>query len=620
MVLDVEKIYASKRTSYAEAVAEIRSGDRVFVGSGCSEPEGLVRALVGLKDRLRDVEVVHLLTLGRADYVEPGLQKAFRHNAFFIGDNVRTAIQEGRADYTPVFLHELPSLLRTGRRVDVALLQLSPPDRHGFCSLGIHVDIQQAAVEAARTVIAEVNPHMPRTFGDTRVHVSQIDTLVEVDTPILELNDTHELDDISMRIGGLVARLVPNGACLQIGSGAICSAMLPYLGDKRDLGVHTEMFSDQLLPLLEHGNVTNARKKIHPYKTITSFVMGTRTLYDYVHENPGVYFHGADFVSDPRVIAKNDRVCAVNTAIEVDLTGQVASDSIGHRFFSGIGGQVDFIRGSAMSKGGKPIIVLPSTSEGGTVSRIVARLDEGAGVVTSRGDVHYVVTEYGIAYLHGKTIRERALSLINIAHPDFRAELIEYVRERHYVYEQESVVQQAPKTYPSDWEELHEFGGREFFVRPLRASDERRLQDFFYSHLPETVYSRYFSLKRELGHREASELCCVDWENHMAFGVFEVTGERNIIAVGRYYRDPRRNMADIALTVHEDHRRQGIARYLYRRLEDYARVHGLKGLYGEIHPSNRAVSGLHQSLGHTVNWSMEMGVYMWEVLFDEDSP
>ncbi|MEO1227586.1 MAG: GNAT family N-acetyltransferase [Myxococcota bacterium] len=611
----VRGLYEERKTEAPQALARVRSGSRVLVGSGCAEPERLVAALVDRAPELSDVEVVHLLTFGRSDYVDPGFERSFRHNAFFIGGNVREAVQAGRADYTPIFLHELPDLVRHGRRVDVALLQLSPPDRHGFCSLGIHVDIQRAALESASLVIAEINPNMPRTFGATSVHLSELDAVVEVDTPLLELDVPDEPDEVSVRIGGLVARLIPNGACLQLGIGSIPNAALRFLQDKKELGVHTEMFSDGLLPLIEQGNVTNAHKEVRPGKTVTSFVMGTHTLYDAVHDNPRVSFYASDFVNDPRVISRNDQVCAVNSALQVDLTGQVAADSIGHRFYSGIGGQVDFIRGAAMSRGGRPIIALPSTAKGGSISRIVPQLAEGAGVVTSRGDVHFVVTEYGVAHLHGKTIRERALALISVAHPDFRQELINDVVRRHYVAADEQVIAQARDPYPVDWEQARSFGDREYLVRPLKASDERRLQELFYRHRPETVYSRYFAAKREMGHREAAELCCVDWRDRMAFGIFEVDGERSLVAVGRYEFDPREGLADIALTVHEDHRRLGMARYLYGRLEAYARAQGFKGLRGEVLPDNRAVIELHRSLGHQLSWTGQGGPVAWEVRF-----
>ncbi|MEO1333997.1 MAG: acetyl-CoA hydrolase/transferase C-terminal domain-containing protein, partial [Myxococcota bacterium] len=344
---------SGRLTTPEDAVRAIRSGDRVLVGSGCAEPELLVKALSQRGAELTDVEVVHLMTMGSAEYIE---DDSFRHNAFFIGANVRRAVAEGRADYTPIFLSEIPALIRSGaRRVDVALILVSPPDRHGDCSMGIHVDIQRAAVESARLVIAEVNANMPRTIGDTVVNVSEIDALVSTDAPLLTLSPSTP-DDVAMRIGGFVARLIDDGACLQMGIGTIPDAVLTYLGDKKDLGVHTEMFSDGLLQLLKNGNVTNLNKTVHRGKTVASFAMGSRALYDYVDDNQRVVFYSSDFVNDPRVICQNDRMVAVNSALQVDLTGQVCADSLGYRFFSGIGGQVDFIRGAAMSRGGKPII------------------------------------------------------------------------------------------------------------------------------------------------------------------------------------------------------------------------------------------------------------------------
>ena len=607
--VDAKSSYQSKLSTAAEAVAGIRSGWRVLVGSGCACPDALIEAMVGRAGELSDVEVVHLLTFGRADYVEPQYAGSFRHNAFFIGPNVRKAVQAGQADYTPIFLSEIPELIRKGdRRCDAVLLHVSPPDKHGYCSMGIHVDIQQAAVESAKLVIAQVNPRMPRTFGDTLLHVSKIHHIVEVDTPLIELPQADEPDETSIVIGGHVARLITSGSCLQLGIGSIPNAVLRMLDDKRDLGIHTEMFSDGLLQLMECGAVTNALKKVHTGKTVTSFTMGSHQLYDFVDDNPSVVFYASDYVNDPRVISRNDKVVAVNSAIQVDLTGQVSSDSIGYRFFSGIGGQVDFIRGAAMSRGGKPIIALPSTAKGGTISRIVAHLDEGAGVVTSRGDVHYVVTEFGVAYLHGKTIRERALALMGIAHPDFRQELLDYVKERKYVYGDESI--NTHRDYPASEEHSYEFDKERWMVRPLKPTDERRLQEFFYSHQPETVYNRYFAVKKSLGHREASELCCVDYRDRMAYGVFEDRDHgHRIVAVGRYYLDNRRNRAEIAVVVHEERRRRGIARHLIDRLRQYAKRQGITGFYSEVLPTNKPVLEMHRKLGHDVIWSPDEGVY-----------
>jgi acyl-CoA hydrolase len=417
-----------------EAIRTIPPGRRIQIGSGAGEPGRLVEALVTHGSHLRGNEIVHLMTLGKAPYVGPGLEARFRHMAFFIGANVRAAVQEGRADFLPVFLSEIPQLITSGRvGIDVALIQVSPPDRHGYVSLGVSVDIVRAAVDTATLVLAEVNPRMPRTLGDSFLHVDRIAHLVPVDDPLPELM-SEPLDDVARQIGHYAASLIPDGATLQMGIGRIPDAVMSCLSDRNDLGIHTEMFSDGAMALVQSGVVTGRRKKLLPGKAVTSFVMGTRALYDWVHDNPVIEMRPSSFTNDPFQIARNDDMVAINSALAVDLTGQVAADSIGSRFFSGIGGQVDFIRGSARSKGGKPVIALPSTAKGGTVSRIVAVLEEGAGVVTSRGDIHYVVTEYGVADLWGRNIRQRAQSLISIAHPDFRGELVSAARQRKFIF------------------------------------------------------------------------------------------------------------------------------------------------------------------------------------------
>ena len=426
--------YRSRVTSAEEAVKAIGSHQHVWIHAGCCNPEELVRAMVARSGELEDVTVSHLLTFGYADHVNPRHARAFRHRALFMGGNVREAVNEGRADYVPVFLSEIPRLINSGLLpVDVALIQVSPPDEHGFCSFGVGVECTKAAAEKARSVVALVNRRMPRSLGDSFIHVSRLSHVVEVDRPVVELPQGSGISGVSRAIGGHVAELIEDGATLQMGIGEIPDAVLLFLKEKRNLGIHTEMFSDGVVDLFESGVITGEAKTLHRGKIVSSFVLGTRKCFDFIDNNPFVEFHPSDYVNDPFVIAQNEKMVAINSAISVDLTGQVNADSIGKRVYSGFGGQVDFIRGTARSKGGRPVIALPATAQGGRVSRIVDTLEEGAGVVTSRADVHYVVTEYGIAHLYGKSLRERAQALIAVAHPDFREDLRAAARRRKLI-------------------------------------------------------------------------------------------------------------------------------------------------------------------------------------------
>lgn len=425
--------YRHKLQTAEQAVQIVRSGDRVYLHEGCGTPLPLIESLLGRAPELRNVELVHMLTFGPADYTLPEYEGHFRHNGLFLGSNVRDAVDAGRADYTPIFLSEIEGLFTSGQMpLDVAIVQTSPPDSQGFLSLGTSIDCGLTAARCARQVIVEVNRQMPRTFGDTLLHVSQVSALVETSRPLLELY-SDPATPVQERIAEQVASLIPDGATLQTGIGGIPDAVLRFLRDRRDLGIHSEMCSDGVIDLLESGAITNARKGIHNGKIVAGFVLGTHRLFEFMHENPVFEMHPTSYVNDPFVIAQNDRMMAINSAIEVDLTGQVCSDSIGTRPYSGCGGQVDFVRGAARSRGGRPIIALPSTARNGTVSRITPMLNPGGGVVTSRADVHYVVTEHGIAYLHGKTLRERAASLIAIADPKFRDELYEFAGRAHYL-------------------------------------------------------------------------------------------------------------------------------------------------------------------------------------------
>ena len=425
--------YLEKRRSAAEAVKAIRSGDCVYIHPGCAEPEQLVKAMVARADELRKVKVIHILTVGIADYVRPEMAGSFRHVALFSGANVRDAINEGRADFVPIFLSEIESLFSSGALpIDVALIQVSPPDEHGFCSFGVGVDTTKTAAECARIVIAQVNPKMPRTLGDSFIHLNKIHYVVEVTDDLLEI-PMGTISETAKRIGRHIADLIEDGSTLQLGIGEIPDAVLNYLTEKKHLGIHSEMVSDGVIDLIEKGIITNEQKTLHSGKILAGFVLGTRRLFEYIHNNPVFEFHPSQYINDPFIISRNDKLVAINSAIELDLTGQICADSIGYSFYSGIGGQIDFVRGAARSKGGKPIIALRSTALNDSVSRIVPHLKEGAGVVTSRGDVHYVVTEFGVAYLHGKTVRERCQSLINIAHPKFQEELERTAHERNFL-------------------------------------------------------------------------------------------------------------------------------------------------------------------------------------------
>ncbi len=423
--------WTTRAVSADDAVRRVKSGMNLFVHGASATPSPLLEALVRRTD-LSDVTLYHLHTNGPAPFVDPVHQGRFRSVSLFTGPAVRDAIAEGRADYVPVFLSDIPALFSTGRvRIDIALLQLSVPDGHGYCTLGTSVDAALAASRAATEIVAEVNARMPRTHGNTLVPLSAVAAFVATDRPIYEV-PRPKITPVEDAIGEQVAALVPDRATLQMGIGAIPDAALRRMGHKHDLGVHTEMFSDGIVDLVEAGVVTNRYKKVHPGRIATSFVMGTQRLYDFVHDNPFVEFYPCDHTNDTAVIRKNEHVVAINSAIEIDLTGQVVADSIGFRIFSGIGGQMDFVRGAALSPGGKPIIALPSTAAGGTVSRIASALNAGGGVVTTRGHVHWVVTEYGAVDLFGQSLCQRAEALISIAHPDFRAELRrEFAATRH---------------------------------------------------------------------------------------------------------------------------------------------------------------------------------------------
>ena len=604
--------YRNKCKSAEAAVAHVKRGERVFIGSGCAEPQLLVEALARRGAQLADNPVVHIMTLGVAPYVEAKLSHQFRHNAFFIGPNVREAVAAGRADYTPMFLSEIPRLFRQGKLpIDVALIQVSPPDEHGYCSYGVSVDIVKAAAESARRVIVEVNAHMPRALGDSFIHADQIDCMVASEQPILT-TARDAPDEAARRIGRHIAALIEDGSTLQMGIGTIPDAVLACLGDKKDLGVHTEMFSDGVIDLVAGGVITGRRKTLHPGKIVTSFVMGSQRLYDFIDNNPMIEFHPTEYVNDPFRIAQHDRMVAINGALQVDLTGQVCADSLGTYFYSGIGGQVDFIRGAARSHGGKPIIALPATAENATVSRIAPMLTPGAGVVTSRGDVHYVVTEYGVAELHGKTIRERALALIHIAHPRFREWLMEEARNRHLVYSDQIVAQGAGAPELDLLESDYWLrDGRRMHVRPIRPTDEELQREMFYSFSPETVYRRFFQILPAMPHERLQRFSSIDYDREMALvGVVQAEERDVMAAVGRYIVDQATNAAEVAFVVRDDYQHQGIGTYLFQRLLEVARARGVTAFTADVLAENVAMLRVfHECATGPIQSTLESGVY-----------
>lgn len=604
--------YQSKVTTPEGAVSKVRSGQRVFIGSGAAEPQLLVKALADRGPELSDTQITHILTLGVAPYADPKLKDGFRHNALFIGPNVRDAVAEGRADFTPVFLSEVPRLFRRGKMpIDVALIQVSPPDEHGYCSYGVSVDVTKAGAESARHVVAEVNPNMPRTLGDSFIHVNNIHELVPSDQAILEAG-AGKIDDVAQQIGQHIADLIQDGSTLQLGIGTIPDAVLSCLGEKKDLGIHSEMISDGVIDLVEKGVINGSKKNIHTGKLVSSFAIGTRRLYDFIDNNPMCEFHPSEFTNDPFRIAQNDRVVAINSALQVDLTGQVCADSLGTYFYSGIGGQVDFIRGASRSHQGRPIIALPSTAAGGKVSRIAPTLTPGAGVVTSRGDVHYVVTEFGIADLHGKTIRERAMALIHIAHPDHREQLMEEARNRNLVYaDQVAVFGHGDLNRRSFERTMTCTNGKSVHMRPVLPTDEDMMRDLFYACSADTLYHRFFTKMKAMPHRKLKKFVNIDYVNTMALASVTKEDEHEmIVAVGRYSVDKATNAAEVAFIVRDDWQGQRLGISMFNQLLDVARKRGIGRFTADVlHDNARMLHIFHKCAPTPIESTLDDGVY-----------
>ncbi|NHZ85866.1 MAG: acetyl-CoA hydrolase, partial [Planctomycetia bacterium] len=512
----VKSEYKEKFIPVDQIFKKIHFGDRLFISTACGEPQYLVNSMIEYVENnpkaLLDSEVMHVWTLGVAPYANEKYKRNFRYNSFFIGDNAREAINQGLADYSPIFLSEIPGLFRKGMvSLDVALIQTSLPDKHGYVSLGVSVDIVKAATEIAKTVVAQINKNMPRVHGHGFIHISELDYIVHNDEPLLEYRDEPD-DEVAKKIGKYVAKLVQDGDTIQVGYGSIPNAVLASLNNKNNIGIHTELISDGLVELMKKGVVNNSKKLVDRGKTIATFCMGNTDTYDYIDDNPAVEFRTVDITNNPLVIAQHPNMTAINSALEIDLTGQASAESLGHTFYSGIGGQADFMRGAVLAENGKTILTIPSTADNGKVSRIMPFLKEGAGVTLNRGDVHYVVTEYGIAYLHGKNIRERAMELISIAHPKFRPDLIKGAKERNLIYKDQAFIAGKAGEYPSDLETYRVTKtGLKIQLRPIKISDEPALKKFFYSLSDNSMYKRFISTRKDMPHERLQDFAVIDY-------------------------------------------------------------------------------------------------------------
>ena len=613
--------YNRRKVTRGQALGLIKRGQRVFIGTGCGEPVHLVEGLANRADELHDVQLLHFLTLTDTISPEQRFDRRFRHNVFFVGPLTREAINTARADYTPVFKNEIPRLFKNRTiPLDVALIQVTIPDKWGYVSLGISVDIVKSALESADLVIAQVNRRMPRTMGDTHIHINKIHRFVEHDDYLPEFFYPQP-DEIGHRIAQNAAKLIRDGDCLHVGFGHIPYAVLDCLDSRKDLGVHTEVVSDRIIGLIDNGVITGERKQIDQGKVVASFCIGSKEIFNYVKWNPVFRFMPSEYVYSPRIICQNDNVVSVGSALEVDLSGQVCSESLGYHFYSGLGGRLDFMRGASMSQGGRSVICLPSTTPDGTKSRIVSHLAEGAGVVGTRGDIDWVATEYGLASLKAKSVRERAIALISIADPKFRKELLEQAKAKGYVYPDQIIVSTDHDLYPH-WVETEVTlkSGQKVLLRPILPTDEGLVQEFFYSHSEETIYNRYFRSLRALPHDTAQSMVNLDYRRQMAIvATTGRVGREKIVGVGRFAAEDDGERAETAYTVGDEFQGQGLGTVLQYHLTRYARTVGFKGLTATVLDSNLPVFALFGKLGNYKKERVDAGIFKLVIDFEDFS-
>jgi acyl-CoA hydrolase/RimJ/RimL family protein N-acetyltransferase len=616
--------YPDKFATEEEIFKNIHRGNRIFISTACGEPQYLVSALVKYVEThpkaFADTEIFHIWTLGLAPYADAKYTYNFRHNSFFIGNNTRTSVNEGLADYTPIFLSQVPKLLHSKRiPIDVALIQTSLPDKNGHVSLGISVDITKAAIENASLIIAQVNSHMPRVHGNTFLHVKDIDYIVHHDEKIMEFSPTIP-DDIARQIGKYVSRIVNDGDTIQLGYGSVPNAILNSLQNKKHLGIHTELLSDSIIELVKKGVIDNSRKNVDKGKTIASFCMGTEDTYKFIDDNPLFEFRPMDYTNDPLVISQINNMTAINSALQIDLTGQASAESIGTTFYSGIGGSADFMRGSVLAPGGKTILVLQTTARGGEISRIVPFLDTGAGVTLNRGDIHYIVTEYGIAYIHGKNIRERAMDIIAIAHPKFRPYLIEEAKKYNLIYKDQAFIPGKKGEYPEHLE-TYRTGktGLNILLRPSRINDECLIKDLFYSLSDQSLKKRFMSSRKDVPHKIRQEFVAIDYSEKMVIlATNEKDGKELLVGMGQYIIDSATHRAEVSFTVREDYHNNGIATMLLEYLTILAKKNGLQGFTAEVLHENRAMMRVIDKMGFDMQRNIEGGSYNLILNFAEE--
>ena len=614
-VESLQERYPDKFQPEEAVFSRIRPGDRIFIGAACGEPQHLVHALTDyVKTHPKaffDAEIIQVWTLGVAPYTDERLKSNFRHNSFFVGDNTRSAVNAGLADYTPIFLSQVPDLFhRRVIAVDVALIQTSLPDAHGFLNLGVSVDIVKAAVRSASIVVAQVNRNMPRVHGDGFLHASDVDFILPFDEPLLEYR-TSVPGEIARRIGRHVASIVEDGDTIQVGYGSVPNAILSALSRKKHLGVHTELLTDGIVDLIRAGVVDNSRKTVNGGKTVASFCMGRQETYEFVDENPAIELKTIDYTNSPLVIAQHENMCAINSVLEIDLTGQASAESIGNLFYSGIGGQADFMRGAILARGGKSILAIQSTAMDGKVSRIVPALKQGAGATLNRGDVHYVVTEYGIAHVHGKNVRERAMDLIAIAHPAFRHQLVEEARREKLIYSDQAFVPGERGEYPEHLETRRATRkGLSILMRPVKISDEPLLKEFFYSLSDQSLYRRFMTPRLDMPHERLQEYVVIDYTREMVIlACLENGARQEVVGMAEYYLEEDGMTGNVAFAVKDQYQNRGIGTELLAYLTQIARRQGLHGFTAEVLRENEPMLRVFEKMKFPTDTKPEGNAY-----------